>query len=317
MTDRAERNEHFSNYQARDREVVDYQVTSLPGSRLRFRGPLEPGALDDPAAVCIGAAQTFGCLTTRPFPQILGSALSGPVLNLGYGGAGPRFFLRHPELIEQANRASLVVVQVMSGRSESNFLFESGGLEYLVRRSDGMRVSAQDAYRAVLLGDDGSMTLLGRVSRRMLSPVRRKRVAQLIEDTRRNWVASYDELFCALTVPTVLFWFSRRSPDYVPDFRSVPRLFGHYPQLVTREMVEAVAPLASAYAECTTDRGLPQQLFSRFTGLPTTVDPGNDRPDLGGKAWTHNDYYPSPEMHEDAATALLPVCQQLLGRGDA
>lgn len=308
----ADQPEHLSGYQARDEEVVDYQLTRLPGTELTFRGPLDPRAVDSPAVACLGAAQTFGCFTDRPFPALLAGSLDAPVLNLGYGGAGPRFFLRHPELVEQANRAAVVVVQVMSGRSESNSLYDSGGLEYLVRREDGARVSAQQAYRDVLVGPSTSRTPAARVVRRLGAPARRRRTARLVSETRQEWVSSYRALLAAVTAPTVLLWFSRRPPDYVEDYRSVATLFGHYPQLVRRDMVEAVRPLADHYVECTTARGLPQPLVSRFTGRPTTVDPARDRPDLGGRLWTHNDYYPSPEMHQDVAAALEPVCRALL-----
>ena len=47
---------------------------------------------------------------------------------------------------------------------------------------------------------------------------------------------------------------------------------------------------------------------------PVTVDPALDRPDFGGSLWTHNHYYPSPEMQEDAAEALFTASQKLLSK---
>ncbi|NJN74924.1 MAG: hypothetical protein HC799_20190, partial [Limnothrix sp. RL_2_0] len=76
-----------------------------------------------------------------------------PVLNLGYGGAGPYFYVKHPELLDYLNNAKLVVIQVMSGRSENNSLFDSGGLEFLKRRSDGMMLSSDNAYKSILEGN--------------------------------------------------------------------------------------------------------------------------------------------------------------------
>lgn len=314
MNDTHSAPEHLSGYQARDYDVVDYQMSCLPDTQLYFRGPLTDEATTSPAIVCLGAAQTFGCFTDAPFPSILQSALHVPVLNLGYGGAGPAFYARHPEVIEYANRAQLVVLQVMSGRSESNSRYASGGLEYLVRRSDGERLSAVDAYHEMLFGRHPSKTVSARVMRRALQPLRRARTGRVVEETRHNWQQSYHALFDAIKVPTVLLWFSRRAPDYVEGYGSVSQLFADYPQLVRREMVEQIARRASHYVECTTGAGLPQPLLSRFTGSPTVVDPAQDRPDLGGRVWTHNNYYPSPEMHQAAAAALLPGCQEILGR---
>jgi len=66
---------HISNYQARDYELADYQLYELPGSVLKFRGP-DPKLTDsEPYFSCIGAAQTFGCMSENPFPQILSETL--------------------------------------------------------------------------------------------------------------------------------------------------------------------------------------------------------------------------------------------------
>jgi hypothetical protein len=65
------------------------------------------------------------------FPHQLSQRLAIPMLNLGIAGAGPRFFLRNPQLIQKMNEAEIVVLQVMSARSEDNSLFETGGRESL------------------------------------------------------------------------------------------------------------------------------------------------------------------------------------------
>jgi hypothetical protein len=54
--------------------------------------------------------------------------------------------------------------------------------------------------------------------------------------------------------------------------------------------------------ECVSSRGLPQPLFSRFTGEPASIE---YRADLGGGTDRFNRYYPSPEMQVDAAEALV------------
>jgi hypothetical protein len=77
-------------------------------------------------------------------------------------------------------------------------------------------------------------------------------------------------------------------------------------------MIEATRPKADAYVEAITERGLLQGLFSRFTSQPVTIDPAEDRPNLGDYIMTHNFYYPSPAMHGDAAAALLPQLTRLL-----
>ena len=305
--------EHLSGYQARDAEVIDYELYRLDGTELWFRGPRDEAAVTAPRVACLGAAQTFGCFAERPYPALLAERLGVPVLNLGYGGAGPRFYLRHPELLERLASADVVVVQVMSGRSESNSRFDSGGLEFLRRRRDGGRVSADAAYAELLYGRrlaGAPLTVPVRVARRVAARVRRASTARVVAETRAAWVDSYRQLLDAIEAPTVLAWISVRQPGPAGDDLGSPaRLLGAFPQLVHQPMIDAVRPHADHYVQCVSSRGLPQPLVSRHTGRPTTVDPAHDRPDLGGRVWTHNEYYPSPEMQTDLADLLEPVCR--------
>lgn len=296
---------HLSGYQRRDLEVVDYRMRELAGTGLQFRGPFPKDFGDGAYFTCIGAAQTLGCFCEVPYPALLEERTGLPALNLGYGGAGPEFFAHQPPLQDYVRRGKFAVIQVMSGRSQSNSLFECGGLEYLMRRSDGRRLGADEAYQDLLSGP-AALRRVGRVGRRAARVIAFPRVCRVVEETRRAWVANYRKLLHEIGCPTVLLWFSKRVPDYVEDTRSLRGLFGEFPQLVTRPMVEEVAAMCTEYVECVTAHGSPQPLFSRFTGEPVTVDPAKDRPDLGkGEPWTHNQYYPSPEMHAAAAAALM------------
>jgi len=307
---------HLSGYQARDIEVVDYRMHELGGTGLHFRGPPLPADVlaSGRYFTCIGAAQTLGCFCEQPYPDLIARATGLPALNLGYGGAGPEFFSRQTSLDRYINGGRFVIVQVMSGRSQSNSLFEANGLELLTRRSDGRQMGANEAYRSLLAGNPPlQSTPFARVARVVARRLARPRVRQLVAETRSAWVDSYTALFSRITVPRILLWFSKRAPDYQERHGSLNQLFGEFPQLVNRTMVEAVRSRCDGYVECVTSRGSPQPLLSRFTGLPVTVDPARDRPDLqAGPAWTHNVYYPSPEMHEDAAAALQPALRPLL-----
>lgn len=300
-----EKPEHLAGYQARDYEVVDYQLYQLPNTKLTFRGPQVE--LDDGAYVsCLGAAQTFGCFVDLPYPKILADELQRPTLNLGYGGAGPLFFNRHPELIEIVNRGSLAVVQIMSGRSEDNSRFESRGLEFLTRRSDGRQMSADAAWRSILeFRYAWKRFPIGQgIARQFCRRIGATDAKRLLAETRENWVESYQQLLRSITVPTVLLWFSKRSPEFTESYENLHQFMGTYPQLVTREMVDAIRHESNHYVECTTQRGSPQRLVNRFDGTDVTIDLGRDRPDFAGQTWNENRYYPSPEMHEDAAKCL-------------
>jgi len=281
---------HLPGYARRDWRIVDYQLERLRGTNLKFRGPIPRQLEADSYIACIGAAQTFGCFTARPFPALLAERLGMATLNLGYGGAGPSFFLNNERLLDVVNGARLVVVQVMSARSETNSEFESEGLEYLRRRSDGQKVGAVSAYNELIRREAFFHIRVG-LSRGMavyLSPPTRLR--KLVAETRENWIRSY---------------------DYRERYHSVLGLFGEFPQLVNGSMVLAVRQMSDAYVECVSRRGLPQVLVDRFTGRPTSVDLRDDRPDLKA-TWKRNRYYPSPEMHEDAAAALEHACRRCI-----
>lgn len=279
-------------YQDRDHEIIDYELYDLEGMPRPLRGP-KPNALDDKSYfVCLGAAQTFGCYCENPFPIQLERKLDFTSLNLGVAGAGPSFFTTRPEFMRKINDAKFAVVQVMSGRSESNSVFESKGGEMLLRRSDGKTLGAAPAYREFLKSKDYGL------------------IYDVVLETRRNWINNYIRLLEAIRIPKVLLWFSVRPLNYDMDFDDLHRFFGQFPQLITAEMIEVLKKYSDDYAECVSSRGMPQPLFSRFSGEPCSI---TMRQDLGGRKKTHNDYYPSPEMHDDATNVLEPLCRKYLG----
>lgn len=303
---------HRSGYQRRDHEVADYAEYEFAGTGLWFRGP-DPGPLPAGEQITyLGAAQTFGCFTSDPFPSQVSRALGAPGRNLGYGGAGPRFYLDHPALIQEANRGRAAVVQVMSARSEDNSLFASGGLERLQRRSDGAMLGANEAYAAIVGGYDPVSGEPRGLRRKLASRVSRPKAKAVVAETRANWTESYRRLLAALDVPVVLVWISTRSPTYTERFTSAPALFGAFPQLVNESMVLALRPKCAAYVQVVSNAGLPQPLFSRFDGKPAVVEPALDRADLGGEQWTHNRYYPSPQMHDEVAAAVTAALRPLI-----
>ncbi len=294
-------------YQDWDHNVIDYEMYSLNG--LELRGPQLSESGDYIAY--LGAAQTFGRYCQEPFPTLLGQRLQVGTLNLGSGGKGPQYYLQRPAALELTNRARLAVVQIMSGRSISNSVFQSSiGGRSGVRLSDGRPTTSNAVFYQLVSGQDA----------RGLNPAF---LRDLVEETRANYGAAMVQLLEKIRVPTVLLWFSVRSPDYQEVYPAVwPRqlnrwiealsqgkvglwrrrhetrvsqLLGDFPHLVNRAMVEQLRPLAQAYVEYSDSPGLPQPL--------ATYD---------GQRLPPNLYYPSPEMHQQVYRQLLPVCQALL-----
>jgi hypothetical protein len=285
-----------AEYQEVDERVVDYEAFCLDPlimdiSRdcpLRIRGPRPPSLEKGDYFVCLGAAQTFGRFCPRPFPTLLQERLSLPVLNISHGGAGPSFFSRaHDRLFDYVNNARFLVLQVMSGRSESNSLFGSRGVGHYTRRSDGAQIGSDEAFADLLRTAPRSV------------------VARVVEETRRNWLASYRAILANVAVPTILFWFSSRRPGYRQGYESVSDLFGEFPQLVNEAMIRALRAECEDFVSCISQRGLPQPLTDRDTGDAVTI-----RDPWTSDVWVANWYYPSPEMHAYAADRLEPACRR-------
>ena len=285
-----------AGYAETDWEVVDYQIYCLDpevkdrqtNTALLLRGPKPQSLEEGKYFVCIGAAQTFGRFCELPYPTLLQEKLGIPVLNMGRGGAGPSFFSKdNDNLLKYINSARFAIIQIMSGRSESNSLFNSRGLGTYTRVSDSTWIGCDDAFRELLEEKDENY------------------VRKIVAETRLNWVNNFKELLEKIKIPKILFWFSVRKPHYTEKYKkNVNALFGEFPQLVNSDMIDQLRKYSDEYVECISSRGIPHLLINRFTGRPTIIkDP------WGGK-WSKNWYYPSPEMHMDAAKALEKVCKR-------
>lgn len=276
-------------YQAEDEAAIDYQLWKLPGLEFELRGPRHAN-LPDRYFVAIGAAQTFGRFTPRPYSQIVAERLGLPGLNLGFSGAGPSFFSRRPELLDVINRAEFAIVQLLSGRSVSNSRFAVQINQGLVRPrgagEDVAPVFAEDAYR------------------RLLREETVEEIARLRAEIRAVYIAETRALLAKITVPQILMYWSVRAPDYQEGIGNIGAYWGDFPHFVNSAVISAISGYADRYVEVVTKRGLPQ-LITDHTGKPLLMWPEDRFPDV--KLRSHNHYYPSPEMHADAAEALLRV----------
>lgn len=303
-------------YQNRDRAIVDYQLWQPQSgddwriapwpTRDWLRGPALQSLPKGGYFACVGAAQTFGCFVKRPWPQQLSDEIDLPVLNLGIAGAGPALF-REEAFLEVLRGARFVIYQVMSGRSADCSRFASGGRERL-RLQDGRELGADAAWSELLHADlqGTNNKLLRGLKNRWLARFGRSDVRRLITETQVNWTREFTALIDAVNRPSALLWFSKRPPQHQPRLHSLQALFGEFPQLVDEAMVQSVAAHTDHYVECTTSRGSPQLLETPV--LPGDAGTGKSREVV----WTHNEYYPSPEMHEDAVRMLRQSVQALV-----
>jgi hypothetical protein len=297
-------------YQNLDTDIIDYKIYDYQG--LELRGPK---LSTNKYIAYIGASQTFGRYCQEPYPHLLEKRLNMGTLNFGIGGKGPTYFLRNKIILEAVNKAELVIIQVLSGRSISNSVFESrdGGM-HGIRLIDGKKMRSDYAFSELISGKDN----------RGLS---REFMENLVKETRENYVSATIEFLKAIQPPKVLLWLSTRTPEYKEIYGLTPyhkfrkgfstvleqlshgrvgffrrytttpfnNLLAEFPHLVNREMIEEIKPYCDRYVECVSKTGLPQVL-SDFQG------------NIVGK----NNYYPSPEMHQQASELLFPVCKSIL-----
>jgi LPS sulfotransferase NodH len=276
-------------YQDLDRAGgFDYELCQIPGLGTRYyRGP----AVDtrEPYLAFVGAAQTFGRFASAPFPSLLGRRLGIPVLNLGVGGAGPRHF-NTSGYLSLLNQAEAVIIQILSGRSSSNSLFDnsaSGGLR-------GRTSFSSEPMRAEEFFARAATTY----SREILE--------RIVAETRDDYTEQFIDFINKISVPRILLWLSTRAPAYREDYDRPPYgILGSFPQLVNSRMVAEIAAFCDDYVECITAAGLPQTLWPGDCSIVGAV---------ANNGALENRYYPSPEMHVATADALQGVCSRFLGR---
>lgn len=292
-------------YQDRDWEVVDYQEYRLPGVEMGMRGPaVDPSSANYFSA--IGAAQTHGTVVQRPFPSQVAEHVRLDVLNFGYPAANPGYFARQPKIIDYINGGRFLILQVMAARAEPNrFYSEEGYCETLRDRKTGEILPALLAWNKVYETDP-------------------QQAAAAVQDSRNAWTEDCRRLIDQIKVPIILLWISHERHysdriDFIEDFASSENFLSLrliFPQFVDRDCVEPVAVLCDEFVVCDSRRNHGPPLISRFTGKPVALDNTLIDPRYKGVTppMTHNTYYPSQEMHDDAAALLISAVESLAPR---
>jgi Domain of unknown function (DUF6473) len=305
----------YPDYQPRDYEIVDYERFYVDGCNIPFRGPaFNPfKAAPNSYFTCLGAVQTYGAWCERPFPALLGEAIGLPALNLAVGGVGPGFYTLNERLIEAMNRGRFVILQCMAARHAGNSRFAPDGfVEFVIDKRVGDSIPSWAGWKRVIVEEP-------------------ENALRYVEETRCAWIEVSLQLLARIRVPVIFFYFSRRPAEYQIDFTAIEAqreqlrrgidsgpfvdgLMGDFPHLVDGRCVREVAAACAGYAECLSARGMGQALLSRFTGRPIGELEHSALGDEFVKLprMSHNTYYPSSQMHEDARDALLPAARKLL-----
>lgn len=270
------------SYQQRDAHIIDYNTYRFNSYKLR--GPQID--TNKPYIVCLGAAQAFGPFCEKPFPVLLADKLGMQVFNIGLGGAIPAQFLDR-KFLEVINHSKLAIVQVLSGRCGSNSRYTSV------------------ANQLGIMHDDCNVVPPVVFWRYAEKKYRKRLINKLVKETRRDYIYQMLTLIRSVKVSRLLFYISTHKPGDLPDSMTM----SPFPHFLKRWMLEEMAGFCDEYVECVSNRGMPMKLYDK-NGNPTTVK----RPYWNSllPPIAHNIYYPSPEMHVDAAELLAPACQNIL-----
>lgn len=279
-------------YQGRDAAVVDYELFELPELEYTLRGPCPPTFDGRQYAAVLGAGQSFGVLVRDPYVHKLQRAIGFPFLNLSVGGSAPDLYLRNTAYLDYVNRSRFCIVQVQSARGSHNSYFEARhGKNMLRPRGSKLPfVPGDTAFEKMIENEEPAL------------------VRAVIGELRANWIREMIQLLAKIEVPKIVLWFSKRTPDYREGKANYKAMAGVFPQFVNRAMVNEIVDFADRYVEVVTSRGMPHVLTDKSTDEPIEVYLGDAKVQQ-----SVNTYYPSPEMHEDAFTQLLPALQTVIG----
>jgi hypothetical protein len=276
-------------YQGTDRDVIDYDLWFHEDDlHMALRGPR--GDLEAAGAICcIGAAQTFGRFVERPFAQQIGDILNRRVLNLGFSGAGPEFYLKRPVLMNCLEQADMVVVQSMSARSVTAGLFETqsnnGVSKFLSGPRAGETHLAQKAY-GLLRKEYGEDAFRAQVSA-----------------AQDGWLARHRELAERISGRKIFLWLSSEKPGDNVDLSQSP--VGIFPHFVDADMVQAVADMGFEVVECVLKDMPAQVLVNDRTGHVEEAFDAEHFPHRPDRLRALNTYYATPELHNLAARLLI------------
>ena len=259
---------------------VDYQPCRYGKSKVDFRGP--KCDLSKPYVAFLGGTHTYGKFVDMPFVSQIGARLDLGCANFGIANAGVDVMVSDPLLRYAAANAEATVIEVVSPRNMSNRF-------YSVHPTRNVRfVKPSKLLQAIYREIDFSEF---HFTKHMLSALHKTsdaRFETVVEELKQAWVARMTLLLKQIPGPVVLLWLSDRAPE------APTADLGLDPWFVDPQMLDAVRPMVAGVVEVATPRSPASQEL-------VDLDPTATEGVLG------------PEVHVQAAGALLPVLERVTG----
>lgn len=266
------------SFEQRGRMPLDYNTAALPGSPLRFRGPIAEDI--DPGVVCIGGSETFGRFIHAPFATQLDMALAKPVLNLGVVNAGLDVLMNDAAIAGALARTEAIVLQVTSAHNMTNRFYHVHP-----RRNDRF-VKASSMLRTIFPDVDFTQFHFTRHLLSHLNGLSEDRFGIIRTELETAWVSRMQRLIEQVDVPVHLLWMSNKSPDAMEADG-----LGTDPLFVTQRMLDTVAQSAASLTIATPDEAEKASTTKgKFYGPREEAAARN---------------LPGPKVHDRAAVELL------------
>ena len=266
--------------------ALDYERCCYPNSKLMFRGPKRQ--LDGGYVAFLGGTETFGKFIEHPFADLVETAIGTRCVNFGWPNAGVDVFLNDEGVLQAAQNARSVVLQLPCAQNMSNRFYTVHP-----RRNDRF-VEPLPLMREVFPAVDFSEF---NFTRHLLSHLQRRApdsFAMLRRELQTIWVARMRLLLRKLDRDVVLLWFSRRGPGQSTECLDIAM----DPALVTRRMVNAInGPGAQLVEVCASSAA---QAAGTAGMVYSSVEESAASELLG------------PIAHSEAAAALFPVLEEKL-----
>jgi len=263
--------------------ALDYYPCTYGTSRLLFRGPRR--SLDRPYIAFLGGTETYGKYVPDPFPDLVEDQVGFAAINLACLNAGPDVYLNEPGVIDIAQRAEAVVLQITGAANLSNRYYTVHP-----RRNDRF-ISATPMLKTLFPTVDFTEFNFTRHMLTTLEATSAERFETVLAELRKAWVDRMTDLLGRLPDRTVLLWMADAAPD-------TPRAAFADPVLIDAASLAAVRGKARGYVEAIStpearSASLQGMAFAALESLAASALPG-------------------PSIHKDVADKLVGALEDIL-----
>lgn len=220
--------------------ALNYAPCRYGNSRILFRGPQR--RLDAPYVAFVGGTETYGKFIKTPFPALVESDLGINCINFGIPSAGVDVFLNDNMLLEVANGAQAVVLQVVGAHNLSNRFYSVHP-----RRNDRF-LNASPLLSSIYPEVDFSEFHFTRHMLNILFQISDARFAVVRDELQSAWSARMKLLLRRMRGKVLLVWFADHAPLEDREMPLDPSECAE-PLFITRRMLDDIRPNVWGHVE--------------------------------------------------------------------